>query len=161
MSKTISWYIGMALAVLVGCGGSEGQEAASGEGQLISQPAPATPAAPVAPRAEPPATAEPLPVHSGDSSWLVCNSSRLALNVFEHRTQGTSRNTDYVLIYGGHVLTGTVVDDAEDASLKNDSSTFAGTIKVDFAKSSVLLKGTLTLVGEPFAAAETMKCTTM
>jgi hypothetical protein len=151
--------------VLVGCGGSEGQEAANGEGQLVSQPAPATPGAPgapVAPQATPPTNAEPLPIHHGDSAWLVCNSALLALNVFEHRTQGPSRNTDYLLIYGGHVVTGTVVDDAEVVALKNAAgATFAGTIKVDFAKGSVVAKGTLTLDDEPFAVSDTMKCTTM
>jgi hypothetical protein len=93
----------------------------------------------------------------------MCSSSRIAVNVFEHRAQnGMDRNTDYVLLFGGFVLTGTVVNDAEAVSLNGPGASFTGTLSIDFTTNkSARLGGTLTLDGEAFSAAQDLACVEM
>jgi hypothetical protein len=120
----------------------------------------------VTPKADPDPKAppDPLPAEGGDSLWMLCSSALVALNSFEHRSEdGAGRNTDYVLIYGGNTLTGTVVDGADDVSMKGingDNSTFTGKVTFD-ANNGGQVQGTLTLLGTPFTVAETLKCTGM
>jgi hypothetical protein len=157
-SKTVLVLVGIGLGLLTGCSGAssgDDSQSANGVGALSSVPG-SSPGARVAP---------PLPPEGGDSAWALCNSSFLALNTFEHRAaNGEDRNTDYVMLYGGYVLTGTVVNAAPEASMHGmagQRSAFSGTVVLDDATNTAEVHGTLTLSGTAFSVSETLKCTTM
>jgi hypothetical protein len=158
-SNSLRGLLVVGFAVLAGCAGSPGDDTQSGNEALSSggTPSSAAGAAAATPKAD------SLPQSGGDSAWLMCSTSRIAVNVFEHRAQnGMDRNTDYVLLFGGFVLTGTVVNDAHAVSLNGAGASFAGTLSVDFTTNKkAKLAGTLTLDGEAFSAAQNLACVEM
>src|SRR4051812_35380450 len=94
-----------------------------------------------------------------DSTWLVCSSNDLALNIFESRgPDGASRDTKINLLYGSYDFTGTF--NSDDTSFSPDASGFqniyvntaaenfeffSGKIKINYETAKVLLKGDLHL----------------
>jgi hypothetical protein len=151
-SNSLRGLLVVGFAVLAGCAGSPGDDTRSGNEALSAAGAAAAPP-----------KADPLPQAGGDSAWLMCSDSRIAVNVFEHRAQnGMDRNTDFVMLFGGFVLTGTVVNDAHDVSLNGPGASFTGTLSIDFTTNkSAKLGGTLTLDGEAFSAAQNLACVEM
>ncbi|MEY2508272.1 MAG: hypothetical protein QOH01_2601 [Verrucomicrobiota bacterium] len=99
-----------------------------------------------------------LPVSSfaKDSVWVVGNSNKIAISLFEHRTGAQGRAADVTLITGGWSMNGSVKDTGEGytkptpITLKTNGGGFKGTISIDFENHKVMLKGTLTLSGEGF-----------
>ncbi|MGZ3789326.1 MAG: hypothetical protein ACXVLQ_12435 [Bacteriovorax sp.] len=92
--------------------------------------------------------------NASDSSWLLCKNKKHAdphdelvpvLSIFEHRNGADGRKTEVYLIYGAHLLTGSLINtDAGKLYLKSPSvkdDTFDGTIKIDYSKNLVSLKG--------------------
>jgi hypothetical protein len=158
-SNSLRGLLVVGFAFLAGCAGSPSDGTQGGNAALSADgtASPAATAAGAAPRAD------SLPKTGGDSAWLMCRSSRVAVNVFEHRAQnGMDRSTDYVLLFGGFVLTGTVVNDAEAVSLNGPGASFTGTLSIDFTTNkSAKLGGTLTLDGEAFSAAQDLACVEM
>ena len=95
------------------------------------------------------------PALAADSAWLLCQGitsvfgqkHNLVINSFEHRNGSDSRRNDFVLIYGGNVLRG-FVDNTEGGNLtlkEGSQSVFTGTIKVDYQKQVLTLKGALSI----------------
>ena len=98
---------------------------------------------------------------ASDSAWLFCkNTKRLdphsefvpLMNVFEHRNGAAKRQTDLVLIYGGHLLTGQFDNtEKEEGTVELNSrekdESFNGTVTIDYAHNNLWLKGKVTLAG--------------
>lgn len=107
-----------------------------------------------------------------DSTWLMCigdatlfeESAKLAVNVYEHRN-GEGRATEFTMIYGGHVLTGTFNSSESDsglAILKNAQKSFyRGTVATDYSENTLSLKGRLVLNGEGTALETKLNCETL
>jgi hypothetical protein len=99
-----------------------------------------------------------------DSVWVLGNNNKVAINIFEHRVGSDKRAAEVTLIMGSWLLTGKVKDNGQGyvnpapVTLTTKSGNFKGTISVDFSKSKVTLKGTLTLDGEPFTLNEVIPC---
>lgn len=86
-----------------------------------------------------------------DSTWLHGDNGHIAVNTLEHRS-GDGRATDVALIYGSHLLQGTLTDaDAGKVVLKEAGAAgenegaliFTGTISVNYEKGQIAVKGTL------------------
>ncbi len=90
---------------------------------------------------------------AGDSTWLLGDDGKIALNTFEHRAgEGDGRETSVTLIYGEHFLSGKLKDvDSGKITLKASSSipenayVFKGSISIDYDKSEITLKGKMTV----------------
>jgi hypothetical protein len=101
---------------------------------------------------------------AGDSTWLLCDSERLALNVFEHRGRGgDTRDTDLTLIFGGFSFVGTLANKTTGrVVLKPSYSTkldgYHGRVTLDFSAGVVSLKGKLTLNGTRFPVETKLAC---
>lgn len=92
---------------------------------------------------------------AADSSWLVCNDGKVVVNVFDHRAaDGVNRETNLTLIYGQFVYQ--AVMSSDDPSSQPDKDGFqaiyingpgedqqfyTGTIKIDYSKNTMALKG--------------------
>lgn len=106
-----------------------------------------------------------------DSTWNLCvgdvilyeSKVKLVVNVFEHRNPtGNGRVTDLTMIYGQNVLAGKFNSTANDSGvviLKQDKSNFRGSVKVDYAASTIALSGKLNLFGEVSPLVTTLSCT--
>ena len=107
------------------------------------------------------------PAFAKDSLWGLGYDSKVALNLFEHRAGGTSREADITLIMGSWFLSGKVVDSgngypnpgAITLTGRNGSlrGVFRGTIRLDFTGKKMRLKGTLTLGPASFILDETIR----
>ncbi len=95
--------------------------------------------------------------YAKDSTWKLCEGNTnisgsvttTVLNMFEHRTE-KGRATDLTLIYGGHVLSGsldTTDTEAGKVELKGTSGSYEGDVNIDSGIDGVYLQGTLTLNG--------------
>jgi len=95
-----------------------------------------------------------------DSSWLLCENGKLAVNTLEHRSGATSRQTDIALIYGANILTGVVKDTSKGpVSLSGGGSSFKGTVEVDYGDDYRLtIKGRLILADEKFNISYVLPC---
>jgi len=112
---------------------------------------------------------------AADSTWLLCNDGKLALNVFEHRdANGTDRDTELTMIYGMHVYTATMSsDDPSSAPDKNgfqaiwingpheDQDYFSGQIKIDYQADTVMMKGTALFDGSQTQINDLLHCKEM
>jgi hypothetical protein len=98
----------------------------------------------------------PVSCFAKDSVWVVGNSNKIAISLFEHRTGADTRAADVTLIMGGWTMTGAVKDTGEGyakpapITLKTNGGGFKGTISIDYENHKVMLKGTLTLSGQGF-----------
>ena len=87
---------------------------------------------------------------AGDIAWLLGDNGKVAVNVFEHRS-GMGRAIGVTLIYGSFFLQGELHDtnSGKITLVSSDPQpegryTFTGTISVNYEKSQVTLKGTMT-----------------
>lgn len=87
---------------------------------------------------------------AGDSAWLLGDNGRVAVNVFEYR-EGTGRATEVALIYGRFFLRGALHDTntGKITLVSADAPpearyTFTGTVSINYVKSQLILKGTMT-----------------
>ena len=91
---------------------------------------------------------------AADSTWLICknaihgnpqNELVPVISLFEHRNGTSGRETEITLIYGIHLLTGSLKNtDQGKITLKSPSKkddSFKGIIKINYADNSLLLKG--------------------
>lgn len=100
------------------------------------------------------------PLLASDSTWLLCKGSTelfgqqqsLVVNVFEHRSGAEDRETEFVLIYGGHTFTGGLLDSKGNAEVvltataaQTNYATYKGTAEVDFDSRTLRLDGELDL----------------
>jgi hypothetical protein len=104
-----------------------------------------------------------------DSLWGLGDNGKIAINLFEHRSSGSSRLIDVTLIMGGWFLAGSVKEPSdghvEDRPIRlaAKNASFEGTISVKFGEdtSEIKLKGKLTLGHSPFALDESIDCKMM
>jgi hypothetical protein len=82
-----------------------------------------------------------------DSTWMLGDNGKIALNTLEHRSGSGGRVTEVTLIFGMHLLRGKLVDtDSGPITLKEAGSskysyTFGGTIGVDYQTNKMTVKG--------------------
>lgn len=84
----------------------------------------------------------------GDSTWFVCNDGAFVINLCEHRTGVTDRQTDIALIYLNRFFLGVLDEESNKVKLfenGNRSSYFTGTVKLDADSESLKLEGILKL----------------
>lgn len=100
--------------------------------------------------------------HAADSTWLLCQNASFVLNVHEHRVSVDGRESSLTLIYGAHVLEGSLVDTDDGAvtlttrSVRNTN--YKGRVALDFAKKNALVRGELFLNGAKFNISERLAC---
>lgn len=98
------------------------------------------------------------PAFAGDSTWLVCNSKSLLVSAFEHRTGADTRQTDVVLLYGGHLAKGVLREGSNKVTFNSTTMNFAGEMAINFVNNKMALKGVLDIQGQRFDIAEPFKC---
>jgi hypothetical protein len=104
-----------------------------------------------------------------DSLWSLGDNGKTAINLFEHRSSGSTRVIDVTLIMGGWFLAGSVEEPSDGhvedrpVSLAAKNASFEGTITVKFGDDTtkIKLKGKLTLGPSAFTLDETIDCKTM
>jgi hypothetical protein len=97
-----------------------------------------------------------------DSLWLVCKSDNLVVNVLEHRSGAENRAMALSLIHGAHVATGSSDYESTNAVvLGGPNMSFLGQVDVDFAKSTLELKGSLSLSGFAKKITQKLDCSEM
>lgn len=88
---------------------------------------------------------------AADSTWLLGDNGKVAVNSLEHRLGASGRGTDVTLIIGSHLLKGSLVNrDSGKITLKEtgrDGYTFEGTIAIDYQNSQTTLKGRIKFGG--------------
>jgi hypothetical protein len=96
-----------------------------------------------------------------DEEWLLCDDGAVALSVYEHRAGADTRETDLRLLVGPRLFGGKLKE-ASAGRVKllgvGDQGSFEGTIRVDFARSKVALKGRLTLDTGTFKLDSKLDC---
>jgi hypothetical protein len=115
-----------------------------------------------------------LPAQASDSTWLLCDNGKLAVNLLEHRNgvKGniSKRTVSIALIFGMNIATGELDNTygGETSSGKilltstpKNQSKFSGNILVNYAKAVVSLNGTLTLSGSPNPIHTQLQCKDM
>jgi hypothetical protein len=93
-------------------------------------------------------------IFASDSSWLLCKNSKHqnphdelvpVVSIYEHRNGTEGRKTEVYLIYGMHLLTGSLLNtDSGKIILKSPlykDDIFKGKIKIDYVKNHASLKG--------------------
>lgn len=95
-----------------------------------------------------------LNTYAADSTWLICKNIKHGhphdelvpvISIFEHRNGTFGRKTEIYLVYGAHLLTGSLKNKDEGkiflkSPLAKDD-TFSGKIKIDYFGDKLLLKG--------------------
>jgi hypothetical protein len=115
-----------------------------------------------------------LPAQASDSTWMLCDNGKLAVNLLEHRNgvQGniSKRTVSIALIFGMNIASGELdnTNGGETSSGRifltstpKNHSKFIGNIAVDYAKAVVSLNGTLTLSGSPYQIRTQLQCKDM
>ena len=103
---------------------------------------------------------------AADSTWLLCDNGKLAVNLLEHRAaDGMGRVTSLLLLLGANLFKGELVNvDAGEVSLQGNAAgapgenVFAGNLAVNYATKNLVLKGTLITFGQAFNVDATLKC---
>ena len=102
-----------------------------------------------------------------DSKWLLCQDGKLALNVYEHRQGGDSRQTNLTLIMGSWQFNDQVESDFTGKPISvmltgtpEDENDFVGTVAIDYATGNgvVTLKGVINLVGSKYPVEAKLVC---
>jgi hypothetical protein len=115
-----------------------------------------------------------FPAQASDSTWLLCDNGKLAVNLLEHRDEVHGkigkRTVSIALIFGMNIASGELDNtySGETSSGKifltstpKNQSKFVGNIVVDYQKAVVLLNGTLTLLGSPYPIRTKLQCRDM
>ena len=103
----------------------------------------------------------PATARARDSASLLCEDGTVALSLYEHRAGADKRETNLRLLYGAYVLLGTLKDGFAGRIKLADPEppgNFEGTIRIDFAKSKVALKGSLALATGRFTVDAKLAC---
>lgn len=106
-----------------------------------------------------------------DSDWKLCKGEvtlysepvKLVVNAYEHRN-GEGRAADLTFIYGGHVLKGslnTTEATSGTVKLRDGSSSFKGTVAIDYPAGIINLSGKLTLNKEVSDLNAVLECETL
>jgi len=98
------------------------------------------------------------PAFASDSTWTVCNSKSFLVSAFEHRAGADSRQTDVVLIYGGHLAKGVLGEDSNKVTLNSTTMNFEGEMTLNYRTNKMTLKGVLDIQGRRFDIGESFKC---
>ena len=101
-----------------------------------------------------------------DSTWLLCSDDSLALSAHEHRSgSGEGRETSLTLIFGVHEMRG-LLRNADTGNVRlsrqgKPDTKFVGKVSLDFQATTVSLRGTLSIDGEPMKVNTTLGCKQM
>lgn len=102
--------------------------------------------------------------NAADSAWLLCENTNLVVNVHEHRAAADGREISFAMIYGMHVLQGTLNNKVRGVVVlagSTNESTFKGRVNVDFAENTLSLSGSLNLFGQNETLRTTLSCKEM
>jgi hypothetical protein len=92
-----------------------------------------------------------------DEAWLACDDGTFFVNVFQPRAADGAR---LHLIFGAHVLTGSVAEDGK-TKLEGGDHTFTGTAAVHLDTNTLDVKGKLSLDGDGFAVDKKLSCSSL
>lgn len=84
---------------------------------------------------------------AADSTWLICDGSKIVANSFEHRVGSADRANELTLITGGTTFIGQVEDASEESRVTMTSPsgyTYKGSVKVDYQTYTIRFDGVVT-----------------